>query len=262
VRENYLQAFMGESVSFELIINEQHQLYNAFPLIEENGEPKSILAVVENIDDRKRLEAIIENEAILSERDRLARELHDAVTQTLFSASVIAEATPRIWPKNPELAQQNMEYLSIMLRGALAEMRILLLELRPEALSGQGLDPLLQTLVEAVRTQIRVPIVLVVNGNRTLPDDVTRAFYRITQESLNNVIRHADATEINITLDCNQSEVLLHICDDGRGFDLDSVPAGHFGLGFMAERIEKIGGTLSIDSKPGDGTEIVVRWSE
>jgi PAS domain S-box-containing protein len=219
-------------------------------------------AIIRDITERNQKETLLQKQATLAERNRLARELHDAITQTLFSASVIAETTPRIWLKDPALAQQNMENLSFMLRGALAEMRTLLLELRPEALSGQTLDQLLQTLVEAAQTRTRAPISLVNNGNCTLPEDVTRGLYRIAQESINNVLRHAEATEVGIALDCSQSGIELRICDDGRGFNPSTIPAGHFGLGFMAERIEKIGGTLSIDSKPGEGTQIVVRWSE
>jgi PAS domain S-box-containing protein len=262
VRENYLRAFMGEDVSFELFINDQNQLYNASPLIDKNGVIDRILVVVENIDDRKLLEAQIKQSAAMAERDRLASDLHDAVTQTLFSASVIAEATPRIWLKNPVMAQQNMENLTVMLRGALAEMRTLLLELRPSALREQTLEQLLQTQVEAVRARINAPVFLVVNGKCALPEDVTITFHRIAQESLNNIVNHAEATEVSITLDYNQNGVVLDVRDNGRGFDPSTTPSGHFGLSIMAERIEKIGGTFFINSKPGDGTQIVVSWSE
>jgi signal transduction histidine kinase len=253
---------MGEDVSFELFINDQNQLYNASPLIDKNGVIDRILVVVENIDDRKLLEAQIKQSAAMAERDRLASDLHDAVTQTLFSASVIAEATPRIWLKNPAMAQQNMEHLTVMLRGALAEMRTLLLELRPSALREQTLEQLLQTQVEAVRARINAPVFLVVNGKCALPEDVTITFHRIAQESLNNIVNHAEATEVSITLDYNQNGVVLDVRDNGRGFDPSTTPSGHFGLSIMAERIEKIGGTFFINSKPGDGTQIVVSWSE
>jgi signal transduction histidine kinase len=103
---------------------------------------------------------------------------------------------------------------------------------------------------------------LVVNGQRPLPEDVTITFHRIAQESLNNVVRHAEATEVSITLDCDQNGIVLRVRDNGRGFDPSTIPAGHLGLSIMAERIEKIGGTLLIDSQPGDGTQIVVSWSE
>jgi signal transduction histidine kinase len=204
----------------------------------------------------------LEQAAAIAERDRIARELHDAVTQTLFSASSIAEATPHIWLKDQALAQQYMENLTVMLRGALAEMRTLLLELRPEALREQTLDQLLQILVEATQARTSAPISLVVNGQRPLPEDVTITFHRIAQESLNNVVKHAEATEVSITLDCDQNGIVLRVRDNGSGFDPSTIPAGHLGLSIMAERIEKIGGTLLIDSQPGDGTQIVVSWSE
>jgi signal transduction histidine kinase len=88
------------------------------------------------------------------------------------------------------------------------------------------------------------------------------AFHRIAQESLNNVVKHADATEVSITLDCDRNGVVLRVRDNGCGFDPSTIPAGHLGLSIMAERIETLGGTLLIDSKPGDGTQIVVSWSE
>jgi len=219
-------------------------------------------AIVRDITERMQLEAQLQQVAATAERDRLARELHDAVTQTLFSASVVAEATPRIWLKDPAMAQQNMENLTLMLRGALAEMRTLLLELRPDVLRGQTLGQLLQTLVEAAQTRTSAPISLVVNGDRALPEDVTITFHRIAQESLNNVVKHADATEVSITLDCDQNGIVLRVCDNGRGFDPSTIPVGHFGLSIMAERIDIIGGALLIDGKPGDGTQIVVSWSE
>jgi PAS domain S-box-containing protein len=216
----------------------------------------------EDITQRVQAEKQLEQAAAIAERDRIARELHDAVTQTLFSASSIAEATPHIWLKDPALAQQYMDNLTVMLRGALAEMRTLLLELRPDALREQTLDQLLQFLVEATQLRANAPILLVVNGKRPLPEDVTMAFHRIAQESLNNVVKHADATEVSITLDCDRNGVVLRVRDNGCGFDPSTIPAGHLGLSIMAERIETLGGTLLIDSKPGDGTQIVVSWSE
>jgi len=215
-----------------------------------------------DITQRVQAERQLEQAAAIAERDRIARDLHDAVTQTLFSASSIAEATPHIWLKDQALAQQYMENLTVMLRGALAEMRTLLLELRPEALREQTLDQLLQTLVEATQARTSAPISLVVNGQRPLPEDVTITFHRIAQESLNNVVKHAEATEVSITLDCDQNGIVLRVRDNGSGFDPSTIPAGHLGLSIMAERIEKIGGTLLIDSQPGDGTQIVVGWSE
>ena len=157
--------------------------------------------------------------AAADERSRIARELHDSVTQTLFTASVLAEATPRIWNKDRDIARQNMEKLSVLIRGALAEMRSLLLELRSDAPPDQSLSQLLNTLAEATRARSNMAVSLSIEGDRELPADVTLTLYRIAQEALNNVIKHAEATRVDITLLNQPDRVELHIRDDGRGFD-------------------------------------------
>jgi signal transduction histidine kinase len=262
VRGNYKRAFMGEEVSFELFINDQNQLYNAIPLIGENGAIDRIMVVVENVTERKLFEAQSQQAAATAERERLGRELHDAVTQTLFSASVIAKALPDIWEKDPAIGRTYMEQLPRLLKGALAEMRTLLLELRPNALREQTLGQLLELLAEAARARSGAIVTLKVEGDRPLPEDVSIALHRIAQESLNNVAKHAESTHISIWLRLDQSGVKLHISDDGRGFDPETIPSGHLGVRIMRERAQKIGATFQIDSKPGDGTIVIVTWSD
>jgi two-component system nitrate/nitrite sensor histidine kinase NarX len=208
------------------------------------------------------MEKRLEEDAATEERDRLARRLHDAVTQTLFSASVIAESTPRIMENNPDLAERNLEQLSSMLRGALAEMRSMLIELRPASLAGKSLGELIQTLVDANRTRIDCPVNLSVVDEVFLPDDVTTVFYRIAQEAINNIIRHAEAEEVNIQIISGEGSVVMAMQDVGRGFKADEIQPGHIGLSIMQERIDQIGGELTIDSKPGRGTQICASWSE
>jgi PAS domain S-box-containing protein len=227
----------------------------------ESREGLRVVVSHEDITERVQAENQLKQAAAIAERDRIARELHDAVTQTLFSASGIAEATPRTWRKDPAMAQKNMAALTLMLRGALAEMRTLLLELRPDALRGQSLGQLLQTLVQATQSRTRTSISLAVNGNCPLPDEITLACYRIVQESLTNAVKHAEATEVRLIIDCDQNGLVLQIRDNGRGFDPSTVPAGHFGINFIRERVREIGGTFSIDSEPGAGTQIVVSWN-
>jgi len=212
--------------------------------------------------DNARLYQQVQQAAVLEERDRLARELHDAVTQTLFSASVIAKAVPGIWQKDPDVGRTYLEQLPELLQGALAEMRILLLELRPDALRDQTMGQLLEMLVEAARARSGAIVTLKVEDDRPLPEDVTMALHRIAQESLNNVAKHAGASEINVRLICSPDEVMLHIADDGCGFDLETIPPGHLGVGIMRERAQKIGATFQVVSKPGDGTIVIVSWSD
>ncbi len=263
VRENYERAFMGEEVTFELFINDQYQLYRAIPLYnEENEGIDRILVVVDVIDDRKLLEAKIKETAAREERDRLARNLHDAVTQTIFSASAIAEATPRIWEKDEALGRQYLERLPVMLRGALAEMRTLLLEFRPEALKEQTLDQLLDTLVGAARANTRAKVTLMIERNRPLPEDVTISLYRITQECLNNIIKHSAASQIDVGLCFNRDGVELNVSDNGCGFDPESIQPEHLGLGIMRDRAQEIGAKFKIDSEPDGGTVVSVTWSD
>lgn len=199
--------------------------------------------------------------AAANERSRIARELHDSVTQTLFTASVLAQATPRLWDRDQGIARQNMEKLNVLIRGALAEMRSLLLELRSGELQNQTLGQLLGTLAEAGRVRTRAAISISIKGDRTMPDHVTLAFYRIAQEALNNTINHAEATQINMSLLEEPDRVELRIQDDGRGFDPRDIPAGHMGVSIMLERAAQIGAELQIHSQPGQATEIVVTWS-
>jgi ligand-binding sensor domain-containing protein/signal transduction histidine kinase len=198
--------------------------------------------------------------AIVEERQRLARDLHDAVTQTLFSASLIAEVLPRIWERNPDEGQRRLAEVRQLTRGALAEMRTLLLELRPAALVEAELGDLLRQLAEATTGRARVPVTLEVEGECSLSPDVKVALYRIAQEALNNVAKHAGATQTTVSLCCGPRSVQLCISDDGRGFDMDSIPPDRLGVGIMCERAEAIGATLVIESEAGRGTEVTVGW--
>ena len=218
-----------------------------------------ILVIVEDVSDQ----IIVEQQAAaLEERERLARELHDAVSQTLFSAGMIADATPTLWEKDPATGRQNMEMLSTMIRGASAEMRSLLLELRPDTLRDQTLGMLLETLAVAARARSQAEVSLNIEGDCQLAEDVTLALHRIAQESLNNIAKHAQAGAIQIDLRCNPEAVTLRIKDDGRGFDPQTIPSGHLGIGIMRERAHRIGATIEIDSKPGAGTSVMVSWVE
>jgi signal transduction histidine kinase/ligand-binding sensor domain-containing protein len=197
--------------------------------------------------------------AVVQERQRLARDLHDAVTQTLFSASLIAEVLPRIWERNPDEGRRRLEEVRQLTRGALAEMRTLLLELRPAALAEAGLGDLLRQLAEAVTGRARVPVAVEVRGECShMMPDVKVALYRIAQEALNNVARHAGASQARVSLCCGPGRVELRISDDGRGFDVDSIPPDHLGVGIMHERAEAIGAALTIGSEVERGTEVVV----
>lgn len=210
--------------------------------------------------ENARLYEQAEQSAAAAERSRLARDLHDAVTQTLFSASLIAEVLPRLWERNQEEGRRRLEELRQLTRGALAEMRTLLLELRPAALTEAALPDLLRHLTEATTGRSRVPVSLIVEGASLLPSEVQVSVYRIAQEALNNVAKHASATRASVALRCQTGCLELRVSDDGRGFDAGAITAEHLGLGIMRERAEAIGAQLTIDSKPGQGTRVQVAW--
>lgn len=204
--------------------------------------------------------------AVLEERQRLARSLHDAVNQSLFSAGLIAEVLPRLWERDQALARRSLEDLRILTRGALAEMRALLAELRPSTLTDSKLGDLLHLLGNAFTGRTNIPVIVMIKGEASLPAETQVALYRICQEALNNVAKHAKATKVEIDLrHAEVSEPIseLRIRDNGRGFDPGGLPpSGHYGLGMMRERAEAAGVTLSITSMPGKGSEITVQWKK
>lgn len=212
--------------------------------------------------ENARLREQVSRSAVAAERTRLARDLHDAVTQTLFSTSLIAEVLPRIWARNPEEGQTRLEELRELTRGALAEMRNLLLELRPTALTEAALGDLLRQLAEAVTGRARIPVSVTVEGKGALPPDVQIAFYRIAQEALNNVAKHSGATQAAVKMCQSDKRVTLEVEDNGRGFDIASVPAAHLGLNIMRERAEAIGARLEIESVRGERTSVKARWEQ
>jgi signal transduction histidine kinase len=212
--------------------------------------------------ENARLRDQVREAATVAERERLARDLHDAVTQTLFSAGLIAEALPRVWERSPERAREGLEELRQLTRGALAEMRTLLLELRPAALTEKPLGELLGHLTQAMTSRTRVSVTLTVKGDSSLSPDVQIALYRIAQEALNNVTKHASAAEASVDLHCQPGRVALSIQDDGRGFDPADALPDQLGLSIMRERAESIGATLGIRSQPDHGTHVTVDWLE
>ena len=200
----------------------------------------------------------VEEAATSAERDRLARDLHDAVTQTLFSASLIAEAMPHIWEQNPQEGRRGLEELRRLTRAAAAEMRTMLVELRPAALTEKPLGELLRHLTEAMAGRTRLPVELKVDGDSLLDPDIQIALYRITQEALNNIAKHSAASAVTVDLACRPDRTALHISDNGVGFAPGDILPDRFGLGIMRERAQGIGATIQIDSQPGTGTKISV----
>ncbi len=211
--------------------------------------------------ENARLRAQSAQLAVAAERNRIARDLHDSVTQTLFSASLIAEVLPRLWEKDHDESVRRLAELRLLTRGALAEMRTLLLELRPATLIEVDINELLRQLTEAAIGRARIPVALTVEGSAQVPPDVKIACYHVAQEALNNVTKHARAENATISLVRQPGHVVLTVQDDGRGFEQTTVTPEHLGLTIMHERAADIGAALTIRSAVGAGTTISISWN-
>jgi PAS domain S-box-containing protein len=211
--------------------------------------------------ENARLQQHHEEAAAAAERNRLARDLHDSVAQSLFSVNLIAGVIPRLWEGAPEEAKRRLAELRDIARGALAEMRTLLLELRPAALLEMELGDLLRQLADATAGRGRLPVTVAVHGQGPLPPEVQLALYRIAQEAVNNATKHARASRCAVVVDRSADRVLLTIADDGRGFDATHVSRTHHGLSIMRERAAAIGAALTVKSDVGRGTTVEVAWA-
>lgn len=200
--------------------------------------------------------------AVMEERQRLARNLHDAINQSLFSAGLIAEVLPRLWERDQPEARRSLQDLRRLTRGAQAEMRALLAELRPSTLTDSNLSDLLVLLGNAHSGRTNIPVTVTATGEFVLPAEVQVAFYRVCQEALYNVAKHSEASQVDITLTQEDSVIELLIHDDGQGFDPQQTFSGHYGLSMMRERAEAVGAVLSVASGLGQGTELALRWKE
>lgn len=210
--------------------------------------------------ENARLFAEVEQAAIAAERNRLARDLHDAVTQTLFSASVIADVLPRLWERDPAEGRRRLEELRLLSRGALSEMRTLLVELRPAALVDTDLGDLLGHQVNAFIARTRLEVQYERECVQNPPAAVKEVFYRIAQEAFNNIARHAEAAQVSLRLDCQPDRAELVIQDDGIGFDSQASNHEGLGQGIMRERARSIDAQLEIHSQIGGGTRLRLFW--
>lgn len=197
--------------------------------------------------------------AVLEERRRLARELHDSVTQSLFSMSLLAQVLPDLWRLDREAAQQSLEQVRDLTRGALAEMRDLLYELRPAEAGEQDLAQGLRTRAGAFQRRSGVTASVQAPLPVRLPAEQAQALLRIVQEALTNIDHHARARSVSLAVR-GGPQIMLRIADDGCGFVPNQVVAGRLGLISMRERAKAIGAELELISAPGQGTTITVIW--
>jgi signal transduction histidine kinase len=215
--------------------------------------------------ENARLYAQSRQVAALEERARLARELHDSVTQALFSMTLhtrAAQMSAALEGHGPDGALgRSLEQLHDLTQSALAEMRALIFELRPGALSEEGLAAALLKHTAAVSAREGLEIKVVAPDDRLgLDSEVEEQLYRMSQEALHNVVKHASATHVAIHLSFDEAgAIVLEIIDDGDGFNEGAIAPGHMGLHTMSDRVRQVGGALRITSRPGQGT--IVRAS-
>jgi PAS domain S-box-containing protein len=224
------------------------------------GQVSGVRGVLTDITDQVRAEAQREQAAATAERARLARDLHDSVTQTLYSVALTAEALPRVWETHPDQAQEALGNMHRLARGALGEMRTLLFELQPAMLLDRDLEELMRQLAHATMGRTQIAVETRVHVGHPVPDEVRIAFYRIAQEALNNIEKHAAASQAIVELYSQPEQVMLHIEDDGNGFDPVTVPQLGFGVRNMADRAKDIGAEFHLESRPEQGTQINVVW--
>ena len=217
--------------------------------------------------EHARLERRSRDAAVLEERARLARDLHDSVTQTVFSLSMLARAAQTQHARSAGALGATLERIGTLAQEALTEMRALLFELRPSALAEEGLAAALEKLVASYRARMDAPLVYTYTGEAAvrLPEETETAIFRIVQEALGNAVKHARATQVALTLAAADGRLTVTVVDNGTGFDPGAPPAaapdgrsGGMGMRTMRERAAAAGLTLRVASTPGAGTTVTV----
>jgi signal transduction histidine kinase len=229
----------------------------------EGGVYQGTHGACRDLRERERLEADLQRHAAelaaSEERAHLARELHDSVTQALFSMTLVTKSIELLLDVDPAQVRGRLSMLADLQADALAEMRALIFELRPASLRTAGLAGALHTHCAALEGRTGLAVELDADELGRLPDEMETTLFRVAQEALNNVVKHAAAQSASVRVAREDGEVVLEVRDDGQGFDNAAVPDGHLGIAGMRARLARLDGTLVLESTPGAGT--VVRAS-
>lgn len=202
----------------------------------------------------RRLYAQAQELAALQERQRLARELHDSVSQALYGIGLGVHTAMEAMESDPEQVRSSLDYVLRLTEAGLAEMRALIFELRPESLETEGLVAALMKQIAVLRTRYQLAVQAELDSEPDLSLDQKEALYRVAQEALHNTVKHARASTVTFRLIAQANEIVLEMRDDGKGFDATGSFPGHLGLRSMLERMSRVDGTLTIKSIPGEGT--------
>jgi signal transduction histidine kinase len=214
---------------------------------------RTLGVIVENHYLHQRVQAV----AVYEERQRLARDLHDSVTQLVYSMTLFTRsAQEALEDEEWDRLAHNLAYMADTAREALREMRFLLFELQPPALEEEGLAKALQARLEMVERRIGISVDCQVDESLVSSAELARELYLVATEALNNMLKHADADRVSLVIARDNGSVRLSVLDDGRGFHPAQVSSG-MGIKNMRQRIEALGGLLEIHSTPGAGTRIV-----
>jgi PAS domain S-box-containing protein len=268
VLQNRAALDEGEVVrgEFKLRCKDGQALWTVFsstPMIDAGGDHVGNVTMHSDITELRATQAALRESELVAaaqeERARLARDLHDSITQALFAASLKAEALGTAAEGSAELEDMIREVRRLT-GGALAQMRTLLLELRGEPLDHMPIRHLLRNVVEATESRTRTCVSLDVRGEDSPPPQVHVALYRVAQEALNNVARHARAEHAWVDLELESGRARLSVRDDGCGFDPVPAEPGHIGLMSMRERAAETGAEFRLVSAPGAGTEVTMVW--
>ena len=218
-----------------------------------------------DITERKKLEKSqqkIEKEKILLiERNYMARELHDTVTQTLFSANLIAEVLPKLWKKDPKSVIKRLNEIRMLNNLALTEIRALLFDLRPSSFKNEDLGEHLKELVKFMGIKSKIPISVEIVKKYKYSHKIELSFYRIAQEALNNIAKHSSASKAKLVLKSLASKITMDIDDAGVGFNTKNTSSENLGLIIMKERAKMVDASFELKSSPGKGTKISVTYN-
>jgi signal transduction histidine kinase len=206
--------------------------------------------------ENARLLVEVRGKAALEERQRLARELHDSVSQALYGIALGAKTARTLLDRDSTKVASPLDYILSLADAGLAEMRALIFELRPESLEREGLVAALEKQAAALRARHEIKVETDLCNEPDAPLEIKEALYRIAQEALHNIVKHAHASSVQIRMRCSPENVTLDVSDDGIGFEPEGDFPGHLGLHSMRERTERLGGTLAVESAPGKGTQI------
>ncbi|NLX08245.1 MAG: GAF domain-containing protein [Chloroflexi bacterium] len=196
--------------------------------------------------------------AALEERNRLARELHDSVSQALYGIGLGARTARALLDRDPAQVAEPLDYVLALTEAGLSEMRALIFELRPEMLENEGLIVALATQAASLQARYNIDVETELCDEPGLPIEIKEALYRIAREALHNIVKHARASHISLSMCCTGTEIALELVDDGVGFEVNGSFPGHLGLKSMRERAQRLHGSLAIESAPDQGARIRV----